>query len=278
MCCRGAGAEPWQFSRQCAADTQRPEIRGNSTNASIVGAGTHCDCPCGGTTPPTTANGTGSSVVATAPSLPLGTLDWPASAAIGDSESLAFQALFQAHGLSFDMQRKGDPCRQATTLGMRCFVSRGGLSELLLLDQPVVLKLATASAQEYHVALLGLANQVATLMIAGEQRRVPLTELAGSWSGRYVVLWKAPPGFGDNIGLRQQGVAVSWLRKTLARIDGGDDAGGNTYDEVLARRVRAFQLAEGITPDGLVGPLTAIRLNIRAGQAGPHLLSGERKG
>jgi general secretion pathway protein A len=161
---------------------------------------------------------------------------------------------------------------------MRCFMSRGGLSELLLLDQPVVLKLATASGHEYHVALLGLDNQVATLIVADEQRRVPLTELAGSWSGRYTVLWKAPPGFGDNIGLRQQGAAVTWLRKTLTRIDGVQDDGASTYDEVLARRVRAFQLAEGITPDGLVGPLTAIRLNFRAGQTGPRLMTGERKG
>jgi general secretion pathway protein A len=226
---------------------------------------------------PAAPNGTGSAI-ATAPASPMGTLDWPASAPIGDSESLAFQALFQAHGLNFDMQRKGDPCRQAAAFGMRCFVSRGGLSELLLLDQPVVLKLATTGGREYHVALLGLANQVATLIVAGEQRRILLTELAGSWSGRYAVLWKAPPGFGDNIGLNQQSGAVSWLRKTLATVDGGQDDGGKTYDEVLARRVRAFQLAEGITPDGLVGPLTAIRLNIRAGQTGPRLMSGERKG
>jgi general secretion pathway protein A len=207
-----------------------------------------------------------------------GTLDWPASAPIGDSEGLAFQALFQAHGLSFDMQHKGEPCHQAATLGMRCFMSRGGLSELLLLDQPVVLKLAAGNGHEYHVALLGLADQVATLMIAGEQRRVPLTELAGSWSGRYAVLWKPPSGFGDNIALRQQGAAVTWLRKMLTRVDGVPDDGAATFDEALARRVRAFQLAEGITPDGLVGPLTAIRLNFRGGQSGPRLMNGDRKG
>jgi general secretion pathway protein A len=156
-------------------------------------------------------------------------------------------------------------------------VSRGGLSELLLLDQPVILKLATASGHEYHVALLGLADQVATVMVAGEQRRVPLTELAGSWSGRYTVLWKAPADFGESIGPGQQGAAVSWLKKTLTRVDGVQDDGAKVYDEILARRVRAFQLAEGITPDGLVGPLTAIRLNFRAGQTGPRLMNGERK-
>jgi general secretion pathway protein A len=217
-------------------------------------------------------------VPTTAPTTAPGTLDWPASAAIADSEILAFQALFQAHGLTFDPKHKGDSCQQAVTLGMRCFASRGGLSDLLLLDQPVVLKLTTASGHEYHVALVGLANQVATLIVAGEQRRVPLTELAGSWSGRYVVLWKAPLGFGDSIGPKQGGSAVPWLRRTLAKIDGIEDDGNSPYDEVLARRVRAFQLAEGITPDGLVGPLTAIRLNFRAGLAAPRLMSSDRKG
>ncbi len=217
-------------------------------------------------------------VPTTAPTAAPGTLDWPASAAITDSERLAFQALFQAHGLSFDPKHKGDSCQQAVTLGMRCFAARGGLSDLLLLDQPVVLKLTTASGHDYHVALIGLANQVATLIVAGEQRRVPLTALAGSWSGRYVVLWKAPLGFGDSIGPKQGSGAVPWLRRTLAKIDDIQDDGNALFDEILARRVRAFQLAEGITPDGLVGPLTAIRLNFRAGKAGPRLMSSDRKG
>jgi general secretion pathway protein A len=221
---------------------------------------------------PAPANGAAASAQPAA-----GTLEWPAAVPIAESERLAFEALFAAHELKFEPQRRGGPCQQAVALAMRCFTSRGGLSELFLLDQPVVLKLATATGSEYAVALLRLANQVATIRIAGEERLVPLTELAGAWSGRYTVLWKAPPGFADNIVPKQAGPAVAWLRQAMARVDGVADEGGDVYDAALARRVRAFQLAEGITPDGLVGPLTAIRLNFRTGLAGPRLLAPERK-
>jgi len=69
---------------------------------------------------------------------------------------------------------------------------------------------------------------------------------------------------------------VNWLRQAMATIDGAADEGGGPYDAALARRVRAFQLAEGIVPDGFVGPLTAIRINVRSGQGGPQLLAGKK--
>ena len=41
-------------------------------------------------------------------------------------------------------------------------------------------------------------------------------------------------------------------------------------------RVRAFQFADGIRPDGVVGPLTAIRINVCSGRGGPLLRANGR--
>ena len=215
----------------------------------------------------------------TQPPLPTATVEWPISVSIATSEAQAFKSLFKLYGVGADVLSKADPCRQAEELGMRCYNARGGLSDLLLLDQPVVMRLSSPEGHEYSVTLtaLDMEHQLATLTIAGTERRVALSDLAASWSGRYVVVWKAPPGYRDSLVMSQRGPALNWLRQAMATIDGIRDEGGDRFDAALAQRVRAFQLAEGIQPDGLVGPLTAIRLNVRSGQGGPHLAAG-RKG
>jgi murein L,D-transpeptidase YcbB/YkuD len=62
----------------------------------------------------------------------------------------------------------------------------------------------------------------------------------------------------------------------MESIDGIRDNGSNEFDEELAQRVRLFQLSDGIQPDGLVGPLTLIRLNVRSGKVKLHLVTDQR--
>jgi general secretion pathway protein A len=193
--------------------------------------------------------------------------------ALSGSEAQAFHTLFNLYGINTDVQPKRDPCRQAEELGMRCYAARGGLSDLLLIDQPVIMRLASPGGQEYSVTLTGLdmKEQMAILNIAGVDRRVAVNDLATAWSGKYVMIWKVPTGFQD-VGANQRGPAVTWLRETMAAVDGIANDGGDRFDAALGRRIRAFQLSEGIQPDGLVGPLTAIHLNARSGQGGPRLV------
>jgi general secretion pathway protein A len=216
-------------------------------------------------------------VVAPSPDALLGDLTWPAGTPITDSEPLAFQALFRSYGLTYDSLSRLDACRQAAALGMRCYAARGGLADLRLLDQPILLRLQDGAGTAYSVTVLGLDARTASVSIAGEERRVPLAALAEAWSGRYLVLWKAPAGFGDAVSAGQRGPATDWVRQALARLDGDHDGEAGDFDDALARRVRAFQLGEGIQPDGVVGPVTAIRLNARLGQGGPRLAATDRK-
>jgi murein L,D-transpeptidase YcbB/YkuD len=46
------------------------------------------------------------------------------------------------------------------------------------------------------------------------------------------------------------------------------------FDNVLMHRVKEFQLARGLIPDGTVGPETLIRLATAADQTAPKLYGG----
>jgi murein L,D-transpeptidase YcbB/YkuD len=44
------------------------------------------------------------------------------------------------------------------------------------------------------------------------------------------------------------------------------------FDDALVRQVKQFQFAQGLVPDGAVGPQTLVRLASAADQAAPKLL------
>jgi general secretion pathway protein A len=209
--------------------------------------------------------------------LPLGNLDWPEALARNDSEKQVFQALFDRHGVNAVSSGRGGNCHQAETVGLRCYAGRGGIADLRLLDHPALLRLTDASHRDYAATLISLNRQEAQLLVGGEVRRVALADLADAWAGQFILLWKAPASFGEQLAPGQRSPAITWLRQTLAVIDGVADNGSDMYDNELARRVRAFQLAEGIRPDGYVGPVTAIRINARGNPGGPRL-SNEKGG
>jgi general secretion pathway protein A len=207
---------------------------------------------------------------------PTSILRWPSNIPLFDSEKMAFQSLFKLYGLNIETKSKEPPCQQVEKLGMRCYVGHGGLTDLVQLDQPVLTRLFSADGKEYSATLLALDHQSATLMVAGEVQRVSLRELANSWFGQYVAVWRVPPDFDQQIRINDQGPSVIWLRHVLENIEGKRDNGSDVFDTALAKRVHAFQLAEGIQPDGVVGPLTVIHLNIRSGIVAQRLVSGKK--
>ena len=159
---------------------------------------------------------------------------------------------------------------------MRCFAGHGGLSDLVQLDQPVLLQLSTADGKEYSATLIALDQKSATLMIAGIKQQVSLLDLANSWFGQFIAIWNAPPFYAKGVSLNYHGPAVKWLRHAMETVDGIHDNGSDVFDADLAKRIRGFQLAQGIQPDGQVGPLTMIRLNVLSGKGGPRLIAGKR--
>src|SRR5207247_8139747 len=96
------------------------------------------------------------------------------------------------------------------------------------------------------------------------------------WDGAFVTVWKSPVAGPLPLQPGMSGRDVAWLRRQLGALDGrapSADA-GQVYDEELKRRVAAFQQVESLTPDGIAGEETLVRLAAAApGASGPSLTS-----
>ena len=202
----------------------------------------------------------------------------PADISTAESELLAYQSLFNLYGIRFDKPSGEAPCQRAESQGMRCYFAHGGVSDLFQLDQPVVIRLALTNGKEYWATLVSMDHQTASLVVAGVTQKIALNDLASRWFGQFVGIWNSPPDYTGRIPMHYRGPAVTWLRHKLELVDGIRDNGSDEYDRALAKRVRRFQLSDGIEPDGLVGPLTLIRLNVRSGTVKPRLVAAVQKG
>jgi len=199
------------------------------------------------------------------------TLQWPADEARSRSKELAYAALFRAWGAD---AKGADACRQAEGLGLRCRSARGGLDELHRLNRPAALLMRDGQGREFHAALIALDDKSAIFAIGAETRTVALGALGAQWSGQYTLLWRMPPDARENIRQGERGPAVQWLIRQLAQAQGGVAGPGKDpqFDDVLQRQVKQFQLAQGLIPDGVVGPQTVMRLAGVGDRTAPKLL------
>jgi general secretion pathway protein A len=128
--------------------------------------------------------------------------------------------------------------------------------------------------REFHATLTALEPDAATFAVAGETRTVALGALAAQWSGHYRLLWRAPPAVQGTIRPGDRGPAVAWLSGQLAQLQGKalETAGDAVFDEAMLRRVKQFQFARGLIPDGNVGSQTVIRLVGETDQTAPKLV------
>jgi len=148
----------------------------------------------------------------------------------------------------------GDACAAALAQSLRCLRLRGGVATILQLDRPGLLRLVDERGRVAHALLTTIGGELATINVAGTEATVSWTELARVWRGDFATLWRAPAGYGDG----EVAGNTAWLAERLAAIDGqGPIAKGR---EPLRARIAAFQLAHGLTPDGLAGPLTVMQL------------------
>jgi general secretion pathway protein A len=206
-------------------------------------------------------------------------LEWPAAKPIADSKPLAYATLFKMWGAAYQKSDKvGDECRQAQVAGLRCTTARGWLDDLRRLNLPAVLQMRNKQGDEFSAALTGLDDKTATFVVGGENRKVSLGVLADQWSGHYTLLWRSPPVASKRLQLGDYGPDVEWLGKQLAQLDGkaAETSNNQLFDEPMLRRVRQFQIDQGLSPDGRVGPRTMMRLIAVSDETVPKLIQGPK--
>jgi general secretion pathway protein A len=184
------------------------------------------------------------------------------------SEAEAWRELAQAWALSLP---EGEPCAALARERVLCFSKNMGLPLIRQLGRPGIVTLDAETVKPSYAILVGLTDQTATLRAAGTEQTVTLTALAQRWQGDFATLWRAPPGYHE-VADGQGGPGVVWIATRLSAARGAPAPTGDVrLDARLRAEVRAFQLAQGLPPDGRPGPLTYMQLNRASGIEEPRL-------
>jgi general secretion pathway protein A len=171
--------------------------------------------------------------------------------AMPKTEGAAWQQLGSAWNTTLPRQ---EPCTAALREQLRCFKSSdANLAMLRQLNRPGIITLYDAKGAAAYAVVLALGEQSITLSVGEGTQSFAHTALAGAWRGQFATLWRAP--------------SAPALAAQLEQLV--DPATGK--DAPLAARVAAFQLAHGLKPDGVAGPVTLMQLNRAAGLDEPRL-------
>jgi general secretion pathway protein A len=183
--------------------------------------------------------------------------------AVDTDTDTAFSKLLALWGVPYD-PAIARPCAVAEANGLRCLYEQGSWRELVNLDRPAILSLATTGGERHQVILAGMDSAGDVVLQLGERRTVAdLASLMSLWTGEYLLLWRPESGPGRTLTEGAFGPDVLWLRGALASVldTSLPAAQPDRFDPVLAEAVRRFQREARLVPDGIAGARTMIALN-----------------
>ena len=202
---------------------------------------------------------------------PFLTSDFGMFSTVWRSEDEAWRALAALWGVSVPSDQA--PCLFTARSQVQCHHGSTTLTQIRRLDRPVIVRLRDSSDRPVHALLMGLGNHSATLRMGGQTQTVSLVSLAALWRGEFATLWRTPPGFTPRFKEGQAGVVVDYLAAQLAAYLGEPSPTRKaTLDGALRSKLSTFQIAQGLTPDGIPGPTTFMHLNLVAGVDEPRLM------
>ena len=180
-------------------------------------------------------------------------------------EADAWRELAAAWGLQ--LAGSADPCNAAARQDLPCYKGPGSLALVRQLDRPGLLVLYDGEGRGYSVLLTALTADTATLRRGGASVTVPMATLGAAWRGEFGTFWRAPEGYAGSASFTStRGEAAEWLAGRLAKV-----LPAGAASAPLPSRIAAFQVAQGLPPDGLAGPLTLMLLNRATGVDEPRL-------
>lgn len=196
---------------------------------------------------------------------------WPEGFAENQSMEAAFADLSALWGLSAPAGGL-DVCTFALENNLACLARKDGVETLRKMNRPAILTLYGDNGEPFHVVIAGLGKDAA-LFIAGESKyELSLSVLESRWFGEYLLLWQRPDLGAKLLQPGSKGVGVDWLANILEELGMYTVTG---KEERLEGRLlgafKSFQFNNGLTPDGVLGPMTLIHLNSARNLGGPSL-------
>ena len=183
---------------------------------------------------------------------------------LGD-QNAAFSTLF-AYWQKVYPQEEDElsACEKAEFAGLSCIYGRGDWLNLMRYNRPAVIELLLDDGHRYQVVVAALDEERVTLDLAARRLSFSRREIEPLWTGSYIVLWRPPNLSVEPLTQGMRGRDVAWLVSRLDRIEGAVsdyDPEQVRFDTALKQRVMAFQQAQGLIADGIVGRQTIIQLS-----------------
>ncbi len=196
---------------------------------------------------------------------------WPSDFAAVRSMDEAFADLAGLWGLN-PPDGDVDYCAYAHENGLDCLARRDSLEKLRTMNRPAILTLYGDDGEPFHVVMAGLGSDRALFIAGDQQHELALTSIASRWFGEYLLLWQRPPLQQEFLRPGEAGESVKWLARTLQELGLYEATGREKRLEgSLLGAFKHFQFSNGLTPDGILGPMSLIHLNTAGNQTGPRL-------
>ena len=204
-------------------------------------------------------------------------VQWPDDQPLTKSRGMAFQSLYSQWNLTYGPEKNPDACAYAQTKGLQCYQKSGSVASLILFNRPAVLRLFNIHGLNFYVTITAVKGDSAILVVGKESVRISLEDVESQWGGDYTLLWKTPHYYKGSIEPGKRNLLIPWLDRQLAFVQNRKRKirANIRYDEELVSHVKKFQRAEGLLPDGIIGPQTLMRLNTALGTKSPTL-KGEK--
>ncbi len=187
-------------------------------------------------------------------------------------ESQAWRELSTLWGLS--VADAVNPCAALAAQNVQCFKGQVTLTTIRQLGRPGILTLHDDKGKALYVLLSAMGPQSVQFSMGGVSRTLSVSALAQLWNGEFATLWRAPAAYRGPLMMGQSGEAVNALVEQLARAASQPVPVLRVrpvFDASLKSQVAAFQMAQGLKPDGVAGPTTFMQLSSVLGADEPRL-------
>ena len=158
--------------------------------------------------------------------------------------------------------------RAAAVRGLQ-FTSRGGrLEQLLQTDIPLILQVSVPGMSGYrYLALTQVENGKAKLEppLPSPNETLPLAAIESIWSGKAFLVWKNYLDISPIHLPETKGEHVRLLQLLLQKTGNYGGRLNGIFDPVTVEALKAFQSAQGTSPDGKLTEETLLRLYRKAG-------------
>ena len=173
------------------------------------------------------------------------------------SINAAWHDLFVLWGAAF-VDQETAPCTLAQRIGLMCMQRHVQWTQLIEINRPVVVFL-----DNQYLTLSEVNDQRLTLFAGPNQFEISQSDFLNRFNGTINLVWRMPPDYQAPLKRDDRGAAVDWLVTQMALIDGESPPleTGFTFNAMLEDRIRNFQASVGLTPSGIVDPMTWIHIN-----------------